>query len=461
MHHLARTALFAIAVASWPAQAAESPTRIGAAAAVRGLVQLAAVADVRAVGKDAVSGDPIFLGDRVTTGPSGRLQIMLLDETVFTLGPKGVIVIDEFVYDPKTSKGKVAASILKGTFRFVTGKISNRQPSDMKVKLPVGSIGVRGTSVAGITDGTRATVVLLGPGPNANTGERIGRISVSGAGQFGGSTPVEIVRPGYGTEIAGRNVQPTLPVQLDPARLQTITGPLNSVLRAPTRPEQAQDTGGRSQASQPTQRQSAGAALAGTNRTDIAKQTGDGLAGGLRGIQTIRVLARRLKQKGAIAANQQAPPHLLEEAAFEPKPLGSTTTFEQLRSINSGSANFGSQNTILKNASTPVGSYDISYSYNFGSRTASGQVTINAGSFFGPPGNAQFPLLASPFSDASKTGPILIEEPAIAVPGPINGTANVRYEFRNVNGVIFKELRHEVTYTKGPKTGTGRGVLKR
>ncbi len=132
-----------------PTLAATGMERVGNAAAVRGIVQLAAISGVREIGKKVASGEPIFLGDRVTTGPEGRLQIMLLDETVFTIGPKAAIVIDEFVYDPKTSKGKVAASVLKGTFRFVTGKVSKRDPSKMVVKLPVGSIGVRGTSVAG------------------------------------------------------------------------------------------------------------------------------------------------------------------------------------------------------------------------------------------------------------------------------------------------------------------------
>ena len=158
------------------AQATGGASRAGVAAAVRGDVKLAAVPGVREVGKDVASGDPIFLGDQVTTGSEGRLQIMLADETVFTIGPNAAMVIDNFVYDPSTNAGKVTASVLKGTFRFVTGKVAKREPSDMEVKLPVGSIGVRGTSVAGETDGTRATVVLLGPGPDTNTGERVGQI---------------------------------------------------------------------------------------------------------------------------------------------------------------------------------------------------------------------------------------------------------------------------------------------
>ncbi|NQU70011.1 MAG: FecR domain-containing protein [Rhodospirillales bacterium] len=217
----------AAAMCAAPTLAATGTERVGNAAAVRGIVQLAAISGVRTVGKKVASGEPIFLGDRVTTGAEGRLQIMLLDETVFTIGPKAAIVIDEFVYDPKTSKGKVAASVLKGTFRFVTGKVSKRDPSKMVVRLPVGSIGVRGTSVAGHTDGISATVVLLGPGPNSNTGERIGSITVTGQGVTNANVSVEIVRPGFATRIGGVNQPPTSPVRLDPGQLSAITGQLS------------------------------------------------------------------------------------------------------------------------------------------------------------------------------------------------------------------------------------------
>jgi hypothetical protein len=91
------------------------------------------------------SGTPIPLNAHITTGPDGRFQVLLLDETVFTLGPNSDMVLDEFVYDPNTSAGKIIASLAKGTFRFVTGKIAHTNPDNLKVKVAVGSIGARGT----------------------------------------------------------------------------------------------------------------------------------------------------------------------------------------------------------------------------------------------------------------------------------------------------------------------------
>ncbi|MBI5629884.1 MAG: FecR domain-containing protein [Elusimicrobia bacterium] len=133
------------AVAQIPAAA--SPGRIGVAAAVHGLVQ--ATAPGQSVGRIVQSGRPLYQNDHVTTDAQGRLQVMLLDETVFTLGPNSDMVLDEFVYDPVTDAGKVTARITKGAFRFVSGKIARKKPSNVQIKLPVGTIGIRGTIVVG------------------------------------------------------------------------------------------------------------------------------------------------------------------------------------------------------------------------------------------------------------------------------------------------------------------------
>jgi hypothetical protein len=84
-------------------------------------------------------------GTRVTTGPNGHLQIVLPDETVFTIGPNSDMVLDDFVFDTDNSAKKITADVTKGIFRWVTGKVARKDPAQMKVKLPVGDLGIRGT----------------------------------------------------------------------------------------------------------------------------------------------------------------------------------------------------------------------------------------------------------------------------------------------------------------------------
>ena len=101
----------ALAFAFGPAEAeAQVGTKAGVAAAVRGPVQQISYRTPQAtVGRTLAGGQEIFLGDRIVTGPGGGLQILLLDGTTFSLGPNTSMVIDEFVFNPATGTGKLAA----------------------------------------------------------------------------------------------------------------------------------------------------------------------------------------------------------------------------------------------------------------------------------------------------------------------------------------------------------------
>jgi hypothetical protein len=212
---LAFLALGSSASAQTPAS---SLTRIGAAAAVQGRVQ--AVAPNATVGRIVESGKPLFLNDHVTTDAAGHLQVLLLDETVFTLGANSDMVLDDFVYDPKTSAGKISASISKGAFRFVTGKVAGYDPKQMKVKLAVGTIGVRGTVVVGETGRDGSTVINAGAGPNNNADERASAIFVSNAG-----TDRPVIQTGQGVTVKSGQ-SPSFPHDM-PADLARITALLD------------------------------------------------------------------------------------------------------------------------------------------------------------------------------------------------------------------------------------------
>lgn len=213
-----------------------SLTQIGAAAAVKGHVQRT-TAEPGAVGRVMESGLSIYLNDKISTDAEGRMQVMLLDETVFTIGPNASMVLDEFVYDPAKGAGKISARITKGAFRFVTGRIAREQPSNMKIKLPVGVIGIRGTIVAGLADALKSTVVLLGPGPANNATEKPGGIAVANEGQT-----VDISQPGYASELTPGQA-PSKPFE---APLALIDALAKAVAPAPKPTEQEEQGKGKS-----------------------------------------------------------------------------------------------------------------------------------------------------------------------------------------------------------------------
>lgn len=108
-----------------------------AAAVVGGVKRLAFAVPVArragSVGTNISTGANIFLGDTIRTGPGGRVQILLLDQTSFTICANASMVIDEFVYDPRSGDGKISARVTKGAFRFVTGRIAAKYPSKRRL----------------------------------------------------------------------------------------------------------------------------------------------------------------------------------------------------------------------------------------------------------------------------------------------------------------------------------------
>lgn len=203
--------------------------KIGVAASVSGTVFSGAGKTRRTIR----SGSDIFLNERIRTGKTGSLQIMLLDETVFTLGPDSDMVMDEFVYNPANNDGRVYANVAKGVFRFITGKIARKDPAKMNVKITAGNIGIRGTIVAGKTGPDGSTVILAGPGVKNNSRERAGAIFVSGGSRpwydKAGKTPVNgryINVPGYGTTISPNGVVSA------PRKMAAELNELNKILAA-------------------------------------------------------------------------------------------------------------------------------------------------------------------------------------------------------------------------------------
>jgi hypothetical protein len=174
--------------------------------------------------KELKAGDPVFLDEQVVTKDDGRLQILLMDETVFTLGPSSAIRLDDFAYDPVTQDGILNTDILRGVFRFISGKIAHKKPENMSVGLPAGSIGIRGTVVAGRSEGFRSLVVLLGPAGDDVTPP--GRIFVSN--DIGGARAgVEISQIGFGTVIEGPGTTPAPVFRVPEADLNGLMDELN------------------------------------------------------------------------------------------------------------------------------------------------------------------------------------------------------------------------------------------
>src|SRR3569623_493053 len=104
----------------------------------------------------AVVRERVGLGDEVQTGGRSSLQVLLLDKTTFTVGAGARVTIDRFVYDPNRGTRSMTASVVKGAFRFMSGKPA--RAGTTSINTPIASIGVRGTIVEGVVGAAAAEI---------------------------------------------------------------------------------------------------------------------------------------------------------------------------------------------------------------------------------------------------------------------------------------------------------------
>ncbi len=103
-------------------------------------------------------GSDVFSNEVVRTGDAASAQLVFLDATNLSVGPRSLVTLDRFVYNPDRNTGRVVVRASRGIFRFVTGS----QPSrDYTVQTPVATIGVRGTVFDLLVRADRTTVVLI------------------------------------------------------------------------------------------------------------------------------------------------------------------------------------------------------------------------------------------------------------------------------------------------------------
>jgi hypothetical protein len=205
---------------------AQVGTKAGVAAAVRGPVQQISFRTPQAgVGRNLAGGQEIFLGDRIITGPGGGLQILLLDGTTFSIGPNTSMVIDEFVFNPATGTGRLTASVARGTLRVISGRLARQQQEAIRVRLPVATVGVRGT-MAVFSGGPNGFFIgLFGIGGDNSVGSPQSYLFVH---NNGGGTG--IYRTGFGCTISPANPVCN-PQPVGPEFLSTLLGQIGGQLR--------------------------------------------------------------------------------------------------------------------------------------------------------------------------------------------------------------------------------------
>ena len=129
--------------------------------------------------RDLNTGDKIFLNEMIISSANSGAQILLLDQSTFTIGAESEVVMDTFVYDPKQNDGVIVANVKKGSLKVISGLISKKNPDNLTVNVPEGTLGSRGTEFQTIVDKKKTQTLLIGPGKDNTLGLRPGAVLVA------------------------------------------------------------------------------------------------------------------------------------------------------------------------------------------------------------------------------------------------------------------------------------------
>lgn len=137
-------------------------------------VQNEATAEAQGNVRKLAAADPVAFGDVLRAHAASRLEATLIDDTQLTLGENSVLTVDEYVYDPAKSGGRMALTILGGTFLFKGGRVEAPEGGNVTLTTSFATLGVRGTTVwGGPLDGAFAVFVLDGEVTVTNGGATV------------------------------------------------------------------------------------------------------------------------------------------------------------------------------------------------------------------------------------------------------------------------------------------------
>ena len=111
---------------------------IGEVTALSGKAQLLRQAEAIEVS----TGAKINEADLLRTETRSKVQVVLKDDTVITIGPESEYLFERF---KESGDVEVLMQLKRGFFKTVTGKIGKIAPQRFKIKTRAATIGIRGT----------------------------------------------------------------------------------------------------------------------------------------------------------------------------------------------------------------------------------------------------------------------------------------------------------------------------
>jgi len=183
---------------------AHAQAEVGTVAAVQGPF------DVQHGGswQNASIGLPVFAGDQLRTGASGRGKVVFQDDSVLDLAPNSDVVIEKQIFDPGAHRFQSLIRLVKGKIRAWVSDYYHEPRARYEVETPTAIAGVRGTEFIVLYDPATELSEVVGIDSRVDV---TGKLAVIGAAVQVGPRELTQVQKGS---------FPTTPQALDESRFQ-------------------------------------------------------------------------------------------------------------------------------------------------------------------------------------------------------------------------------------------------
>ena len=133
----------ALVVLALPALVTSAAAKDGDVAGKVARVQGRVVAVQDAETRVLMAGDPVLIGDVLSTGKMARIEIRMIDEGIFTLSERTVFVVIDYTFGGGNDNALLR--LLSGALSATSGRIASLDRRPFRMETETATIGIRGT----------------------------------------------------------------------------------------------------------------------------------------------------------------------------------------------------------------------------------------------------------------------------------------------------------------------------
>jgi hypothetical protein len=112
----------------------------------------------RSLSKRMLAGQKLIYNQRVRTGRESATTLEFNDKTRMSMGERAEMLLDDLVFDPKSSEISGLVQLTRGVLRFASAKSAK---VNLVVRTPAATIGIRGTVFDLYATARRTEVTVL------------------------------------------------------------------------------------------------------------------------------------------------------------------------------------------------------------------------------------------------------------------------------------------------------------